>query len=200
MPKLIILRLHPVKPIDGGIFTNYLNGLTITAYDLSFANNKEGNPIGQAARYLPNSNDLPNSRIFQHLAPPLNQLNTERQKVAIATAVIELSPTAAGLEYEKPDIRLQVKRDNVTIIDRVIDYNVAVTSDQALPSDLPLELYSDQYADLKPVGVYVALPAPGSEMDLQVEIPTDGSPPEFTKLKAAPQPWAIAFRPAPDFY
>jgi hypothetical protein len=40
MPNLIIIRLHPDQPVAGDKFTSYLQGLTITAYDISFAHAK----------------------------------------------------------------------------------------------------------------------------------------------------------------
>jgi hypothetical protein len=36
MPSLLIIRLHPIEPVTGNEFINYLNGLSITAHDLSF--------------------------------------------------------------------------------------------------------------------------------------------------------------------
>jgi len=46
IPNLIIVRLHPVKITDGPTFRNYLNGLTITVFGLSFGNGSGG--IGMA--------------------------------------------------------------------------------------------------------------------------------------------------------
>ena len=42
MADLIILRLHPGQQISPADFRAYLQGLTITAYDLSYAN-----PLGE---------------------------------------------------------------------------------------------------------------------------------------------------------
>ena len=44
MPSLLIIRLHPVDPITGDAFTNYLDGLSIKAFDVSFSD-----PAGSAA-------------------------------------------------------------------------------------------------------------------------------------------------------
>ncbi len=44
MPTLLVIRLHPVDPITGDEFTNYLNGLSIAAHDASF-----GDPDGSGA-------------------------------------------------------------------------------------------------------------------------------------------------------
>lgn len=48
MPDLIILRLHPIEPMSGSDFRTLLNGLTITAFDLSFAKSVGGDQIGVA--------------------------------------------------------------------------------------------------------------------------------------------------------
>ena len=66
MPETIIIRLHPEKPCTAEEFTDYLTGLIITAYDLSFEH-PEGFEIGQAS-FLPE--DPTNNRIFQHLSIP----------------------------------------------------------------------------------------------------------------------------------
>ncbi|HZO90884.1 MAG TPA: hypothetical protein VFB38_21335 [Chthonomonadaceae bacterium] len=71
MADMIVIRLHPDKPIGGADFTNYLNGLTLTAYDLSTGDPKVGASIGTAT-YLPPPNPAtpwipdPATRIVQH--------------------------------------------------------------------------------------------------------------------------------------
>ena len=75
MPNLIIIRLHPDKPVAGTDFTTYLEGLTITAYDLSYANPKPDPAtaiqIGQA-KFLdqadPNFSDITKNQVQQHAA------------------------------------------------------------------------------------------------------------------------------------
>lgn len=47
MPSLLVIRLHPIEPITGDAFTSYLNGLFITAHDLSFTD-----PTGAATPAL----------------------------------------------------------------------------------------------------------------------------------------------------
>ena len=49
MPTLIILRLHPVAPVDSATFASFVNGLTIRAFDLSFADSVAGLDIGSAS-------------------------------------------------------------------------------------------------------------------------------------------------------
>ena len=108
--KLIIIRLHPDKPIKADEFTNYLNGLIITAYDLSTADSKVGQVLGSAQYRRPPDPDQPwildpDTRIVQHLTTsegvnvhfPLGgdfHLQTPPVKEAVATAVIEFSAAA----------------------------------------------------------------------------------------------------------
>jgi hypothetical protein len=47
MPSLLVILLHPVKPVTADEFTNYLNGLSITAHGLSFTD-----PTGAATPAL----------------------------------------------------------------------------------------------------------------------------------------------------
>ena len=36
MPSFLVIRLHPVEPVSAEEFTEYLDGLEIAAYKLSF--------------------------------------------------------------------------------------------------------------------------------------------------------------------
>src|ERR1700722_12973206 len=103
MSDLIIIRLHPEKPTDGGSFTSYLTGLTITVSDMSVANPQGvNNPIGTAF-YDPAD---PTSTIVQHVMPlPLLGL------AAVATAVVVINPAKeppAYPEYVTSDLRLSI--------------------------------------------------------------------------------------------
>ena len=75
MANLIIIRLHPDTPVAGTDFTNYLEGLTITAYDLSYAHPKPdpttATKIGQAIfldQADANFSDITKNQIQQHAA------------------------------------------------------------------------------------------------------------------------------------
>lgn len=66
MADFIVLRLKPAAaPVDALTFANYLMGLTINVYDVSFANPKSGTrgdptpPIGSATFNLPTIVALP---------------------------------------------------------------------------------------------------------------------------------------------
>jgi len=176
MTDLIVIRLIPASPVVGLDFTGYLDGLTITAYDLSFANPKNGDLIGQA-QYLPT--DLPNNRIAQL------QSGFPLQLQSVATAVIEV-PSGRG-EYKSSDIRLEIKRHNGLIIDPNIDYNVSISS-AAMPVSLPTAIDLTNFPDLQTTSLYLSLPSPKSGIgpnDAHVEIPADGTPPKFSDLMVA---------------
>src|SRR5215213_9873855 len=132
MPDLIVLRLHPVKPVDGADFADYLDNLTITAFDLS-TGDPDGQQVGQAQFSPANPMD---KRIFQHRGRFL-PLGPQRDFSA-ATAVIELQPPAGHVEYPGPgnalsDLRLDIERNGNQIIDRSLDYNVDMALNVPLP-------------------------------------------------------------------
>jgi hypothetical protein len=97
MPDLIILRLHPSKPMAGNDFTASLQNLSISAFDLSFGDSVIGTPLGIASGlanpHLPsatnNNVNINNRSILQHyldiVIDPINQVR-ERRLEAVATA------------------------------------------------------------------------------------------------------------------
>jgi hypothetical protein len=171
MPDLIIIRLHPVEPTDGVSFATYLANLKITVLERRFSNpSGAGNVVGTAA-HDPNPAV---SRIFQHLAPPL---------LPAATAVVVITAAPGYPEYLSTDLVLQVERGGKKILDQRIHYNVDVLKSVPIPPGNPLV-----YAALGPVGLYLPLPDPKIGLDpslAYVEMPTDGTPPNFNALRAA---------------
>ena len=163
MPKLIVLRLVPEKPLSGDDFTPYLgtggNVLIIDALDVSFGNQK-GQRIGRAihrpdvnsvisgAFPFPNPPALIPARqtdIVQHRRPspilPPGNFNLSLRAVATAVVIITSPPSA---EYAEPDIILEVKwgtvaaPDNARLISRFsIGYNVAVRDVTPWPPNDP---------------------------------------------------------------
>ena len=163
MPKLIVLRLVPEKPLSGDDFTPYLgtggNVLIIDALDVSFGNQK-GQRIGRAI-HRPDVNSVisgafpfPNppalipdrqTDIVQHRRPapilPPGNFNLSMKAVATAVVVITSPPSA---EYAEPDVIVEVKwgtvaaPDNARLISRFsIGYNVAVRDVTPWPPDDP---------------------------------------------------------------
>ena len=157
MASLIIIRLHPDKPISGTDFTNYLNGLTITAHDLSTADSRVGQNIG-SAQYLPPPTLAtpeipdPNTRIVQHFTTP-TPIKPVPEPEAVATAVIVISEPAGYQEYIAPDLRIEIKRGADTISDKNFYYNVAIASVAIIP--IPLT-----FPGLEPTSLYLKLPRP----------------------------------------
>jgi len=166
MPKLIVLRIVPDRPLDkGDDFTPFLgaggNVLIIDALDVSFGNQR-GQRIGRAI-HRPDVDSSPTLRfpdpvlpipdprtdIVQHRRPhpipppiPLPGNFTWDMK-AIATAVIVIS-SPPPLEYAEPDVILELKwgtvadPDNARLISRFsIGYNVAVRDVETWPPDDP---------------------------------------------------------------
>jgi len=164
MPKLIVLRIVPDKPLDrGDDFTPFLgaggNVLIIDALDVSFGNQR-GQRIGRAI-HRPDVDSAisiqfpfpdpvlpipdPRTDIVQHRRPipPSPPDNFTWDMKAIATAVIVIS-SPPPLEYAEPDVILELKwgtvadPDNARLISRFsIGYNVAVRDVETWPPNDP---------------------------------------------------------------
>ena len=126
MPSLLVIRLHPIEPVTGDEFTNYLTGLSITAHDLSFTD-----PTGAAtpalgpATYIapttlppsPSPDPVPvqdpDTRIVQHFSIDPGGLPGDfvRNFSAVATSVIQIPDPPAGGEYRTADVRLVITRN-----------------------------------------------------------------------------------------
>ena len=166
MPSLLVIRLHPVEPISGNdFFINYLAGLTITAFEISF-NNQAGSQIGQA-QYLP-PND-PATRIVQHFDG-----NTPK---AIATAVIEIPDPPVGGEYRTADVRLVITRNGNEIAHKPIYYNVPVVL-----GTIPVD--PNEFPQLEPISLHLALPS-SAQPSPTVVLSEDGTAPNFANLRTA---------------
>jgi hypothetical protein len=201
MPDLIILRLHPAKPMPGDAFTDLLNGLQIKAFDLSFADpvaDPDGLPapvlLGQAAGLADphlgdvtdNSVIIANTAILQHYLdipdqlqpPPPAPPTFTRALEAVATVVIVAQRPAT--EYPAPtsfDLRLEMTRNGEQITRGLLDYNVKVVT-------VGGQVSKDQtYYFARPVSAYVTLP--GTSLDpalAHVDLPPNGAPPPFDLL------------------
>lgn len=205
MAKFIVLRLLPVEPISGDEsknagdkFTDYLKDLTITAYDLSFEKPREGRLIGEA-KYSQNYVD--NNRIVQHIHFETLNIFGGTQfyptgEGVVATALIEVPPGYP--EYGTSDIHLDIKRGDTVIDYRQINYNInEVEVIGGLPPHVPVPIAPGPAVNdyLNYVGfissldasVYIALPAPPIDQTqlAYVQLPSDGSPPNFTELRKA---------------
>jgi len=193
MPNLIIIRLHPDKPVAGTDFTTYLEGLTITAYDLSYANPKPDPAtaiqIGQA-KFLdqadPNFSDITKNQVQQHAALlnlpfPATLVSVDvggSIPESVATAMIVVNEPAGYPEYVGPDLLLQISRAGVTITETILYYDVVV-------STAPVPGASQDIIQLGPTALYLPIPAPAD--NLLFTLPSDGSAPNLTALKNAVQ-------------
>lgn len=192
MPSLLVIRLHPVEPITGDEFTNYLNGLSITAHDLSFADPTGAatpalGPATYIAPTLPPSPSLdptpvqdPDTRIVQHFSiiPGGIPGDFERIFSAVATAVIEIPDPPAGGEYRTADIRLEITRGGSPIAHKPIYYNVPVVFPAPSLAD------PNAFPGLQPISLHLALPSSGAASPTLI-LPEDGTAPNFTVLRTA---------------
>ena len=191
MSNLIVIRLHPDEPVSGTDFTTYLQGLTINAYDLSYAN-PVANPatatlIGSATfldQADPNFGDITKNQIQQHatllnLPFPAALVTVDvggSSPESVATAMIVVNEPAGYAEYVTPDLMLQITRAGVTITETTLYYDVVVLT-AAVPAA------SQDIVDLEPTALYLPLTAPANNM--LFTMPSDGSVPSFTSLKTA---------------
>jgi hypothetical protein len=190
MPSLLVIRLHPVEPITGADFTSYLNGLSITAHEVSFADPAGTGPAFGTAAYIaptlppspsPDPSPVPNlnTRITQHfgIKPIPLSTNFEREFFAVATAVIQIPDPPAGGEYRTADVRLEIKRGTNTIVHKQIYYNVSVA-----PAPIPPN--PNVFPALQPISLHLALSSPG-QVSPVVVVPEDGTAPHFADLRTA---------------
>jgi hypothetical protein len=198
MPKLLVLRLHPIEPTEGETFEDYLTGLTITVHDLAFVAPDDPDPAKRGkiearligtARFLPRVHDPtpddpvrwhydPDTDIVQHYTPVVVDDEPTTAQSAVATAVIEIPDTDPDTrtEYETSDIRIEVERGGRTIVKSDLNFNVLENRSPKPPPSV--------FPNLSPVSLYISLPAP-RDIDLDtsiLELSEDGRPPNFSDL------------------
>src|SRR5689334_7650218 len=194
MANLIVIRLHPAVPTSGSAFTKYLTGMTIKAFDLSFNNPSSGKLIGTAT-YLPPSDskykDPKKNQIVQHSTDPLNIA----PDLAIATAVIS-APGTAG-EYVTGDLRLEITRaGGESVATNSLYYDVSYVDSTSIsfppptpppfgPIVYPASTSALVIQYLSATSFYVSLSAPADPNLSQVQMPSDGTPPNFADLQKA---------------
>src|SRR5438067_1042370 len=157
MSQYIIVRLYPDQPVNGTDFTNYLAGLSIQVFDRSFSQ-PDGVSIGPAI-----------TSITQHSWTDTSSGITHWESVATAWILLP-----AGLaEYQSPDLKVIVSRSRKLLQEYDWNYNVSILTSSAPPT-------TSSSASL-----YLAIPAPGQELDpsvANINPPADGTPPKFGDL------------------
>jgi hypothetical protein len=187
MADLIVIRLHPDKPIAGSSFTDYLSGLTIAAYDLSCGDPKVGKKLGEASWIAPPDPSQPwlpdpGSGIVQHYTFPPPLPPSPPLPEAAATAVIEAGLLPGGYkEYVAPDIRIEITRGGMTLSEKTVFYDV-----QTVPGPPPAPLAFPGFGAAD-VALYLTLPRPVAAGLASIELDDDGAPPNFAALRAAVQ-------------
>lgn len=180
MPSLLVIRLHPVEPITGDDFTNYLDGLSIDAHEVSFNDPAGSGPAFGTADYIAQTNPGawppdpdPNTQIVQHYDNIFVS-----SFYATATAVIEIPDPPAGGEFRSADVRLVIRRGVNQTEYKQIYYNVPFA-----PAPIPAD--PNDFPDLEPISLYLALASPGQQLNVTALLPEDGTAPNFSTLRAA---------------
>jgi hypothetical protein len=183
--SFLVIRIHPVEPVSGDDFKDYLDGLTITAFDISFNNPEDGVQIGNPAQYIsPTDQDNPPDQDNPLIPNPNTQIvqhHVGLKLKAVATAVIEIPDPPDGEEhYLNPDVRLDITRNGNEIAHNQNYYNVPVAPVSIFPN--PQD--PNEFQELQPTSLYLALPP--SEQSSPTEIlPEDGTAPTFRDLLKA---------------
>lgn len=201
MRSRIIIRLHPVEPISGDDFTDYLDDLTITAHEASFNDPDASEGAVGAATYiapeLPEPSDehedivpeyAPETRIVQHYHASFDgEVDAYVIRFyAVATAVIEIPDPPDHGEYQTADVRLVITRGDNDFVHKQVYYNVPVAPgpipEPVNPNDFPV--ISDPSGN-PIISLHLALPSPGQQLSSTVIVPEDGTAPNFGNLRTA---------------
>jgi hypothetical protein len=179
MDDYLIIGLYPTQPIPGSDFTGYLDGLMITAYEVEF-NSPDPIPdstpphpeIGSATYNVPGQTDT----IYQPLFTP----KSGPQELAAAAAAVIPVPQAIVNQYTSPEslinVVLSVQRNNVTLVDHSINYDVRLDASLTPPTTLALD---------GTIGLYLALTDPALDNTAYLLPPSDGTPPAYNDLDTA---------------
>ncbi|HST64336.1 MAG TPA: hypothetical protein VLM05_04020, partial [Mycobacteriales bacterium] len=188
MPTLIVVRLRPTDPTTGAAFTAALAGLTITAYDLGYADTLTGVELGSASGVFSSGTvgddavDITTTGIVQHYADVGAPGPVVRVPTAAATAIIVANPPAGHPEYPGAgsfDLRLTLERGGTAIADNRIDTNVTVV-------EVAGALSNDQNAYLAmPPSAYAVIPAAGQGAAGALNLAPGDPPPSFAALVTA---------------
>ncbi len=184
---LLVIRLHPSEPITGADFRNALNGVSIDAFEMS-STNPDGVSIGTAIYVAPTFNPSPGplplvtfnpTGIVQHFDSQLNPITGDSTRIdfSVGTAVIDIP---GGVEYQTADIRLEITRAGGEIIHNQKYYNVPVQ-----PGAIP---GPGSFQGISETSLHLPLPVAGLNLDPNdafVNLPEDGSPPNYESLRQA---------------
>jgi hypothetical protein len=187
MPNLIILGLHPTRPMSGTEFTACLSDLAIAAYDLSFGSSVTGTKLGTADRLAaPGGSTFTfhnGGIIIQHylVIPQLHPLPPLHVLEAAATAVIVANPSSKEYPTGKSiDIRLEIAQHGRVISDQVCEHNAGVNTVGTLSTN--------QMKYIKWGGktnTYVTVPPALDPSVAYLDLQATGQPPKFDDLVAA---------------
>jgi hypothetical protein len=171
----IVLRLVPPTAILPADFTQYLQGLSIDVFDVSYTDPAvAGTPpapalIGTAKFVGPPFPPPAATHIVQH--------HTGVAHESVATAVIKYTAPPSGHEYVAPDLRIVINRGaNPPVFASHLYYDVHMhkTAVPIMPNQYQAIPDSD-------VSAYITLPP----LTPSLAIPGDGTPPNFDLLMKA---------------
>ena len=194
MVNLIILKILPTQPTEAVPFRNAIQGLRVTAYDLTIDDNINGLEIGKASGVPePSLDDL--NIIYEEIpmleksiiqsfdfgdldpAPELGALQS------VATAIIVVVPPHGKANYRLPnsfDLRFTIEYDGIDLMDSTIEYNATVLLVDAL--------FTKQWEYMQqPATSFYSIPVSVLQKSSVAYVPTNsnGLPPDFKNLVKA---------------
>ena len=205
MTDLILVRLHPGEQTDPDTFTAALQGLQITAFDLTVADPGQPVQIGTASGLAAppvivggtltgGTVDLSSTQIIQHWLLYIDGIDPKIQLESAATAVIEVSASAGHPEYptaDSFDVQLVITRNGVPIADAVVEYNAAVVQVATPSPDQTAYFGTSSHETVTvptaPGATYATIPPapPAGAQPPALLLSSDGTPPSFGDLKKA---------------
>jgi len=201
MPPVIVVRIVPAVPTDGDTFTEYLSGLSLTAYDRTVRDTSLDLVIGENDVSLGTASGLapfgpsPILTVTPGSNPPSydNSIVQHRDETALtaraaATALIvvnlDLTSYPEYADHTAFDVRMAVSRNGVPVsMPLTIEYNIIPSS---VPDISTAPNTYDWVTGTLPASLYTWIPPPPPSNNIaSVNLGDPSTPPNFYTLSAA---------------
>ncbi len=207
MAQLIIIRLHPIEPISAEEFTEYLNDLSITAYELSYDDPTGRDHPGWTAKYYPPSFppsmadppiDLPTGFSY-YLNPEVSPLQDDRSRIVqhyrvrhwdTAPPLVRVfsidnyAVATAVIEIDDPSPHSEYQTVDLRLSilrgENELVHNRVYYNVDVVSGSLPDDL--NELKDESVVSLHLALTPLGQQLGPNSLVPEDGTPPDYAIL------------------
>lgn len=207
MAQLIIIRLHPIEPISAEEFTEYLNDLSITAYELSYNDPTGKEHEGWTAMYYPPSFpppmadppvDLPTGFSY-YLNPEVSPLQDDRTRIVQhyrvrhwdtapplmrVFSIDNYAVATAVIEIDDPSPHSEYQTVDLRLSilrgENELVHNRVYYNVDVASGSLPDDL--NELKDESVVSLHLALTPSGQQLGPNSLVPEDGTAPDYTTL------------------